>query len=123
VIRGTVNANTEAIIPLTILDGRGREHVHHAIIDTGFSGFLTLPSATIEMIDLDWRGHATVLLADGATHVVDVYAANIIWDETVRTVEIDAADVEPLVGMGLLRGFALHIDVTDDGAVRIEALS
>ncbi|MGE0544413.1 MAG: clan AA aspartic protease [Dehalococcoidia bacterium] len=121
-IRGSVSADGEAIIPLVVLDTHGREHALQAIIDTGFSGFLTLPTAMIDALELPWLGRADAVLGDGALHEFDVFAATVFWDGQVRTVETDAADVNPLVGMGLLRGYAIEIHVTEDGQVRIEAL-
>jgi hypothetical protein len=37
-------------------------------------------------------------------------------------VEIDAADTDPLVGMGLLYGYEVRIQAIDGGVVTIEAL-
>jgi hypothetical protein len=37
-------------------------------------------------------------------------------------VEIDAADTDPLVGMGLLYGYEVRIQAIEGGAVTIEAL-
>lgn len=46
-IVGVVNANREATIRLTVRSANGQEHAIEAIIDTGFTGFLTLPSTLI----------------------------------------------------------------------------
>ena len=45
-----------------------------------------------------------------------------LWNGQDRTVEVDAADTDPLVGMGLLRGHGLRVDVVENGAVKIEEL-
>jgi len=62
------------------------------------------------------------VLADGSLHLFDVYAATVIWDGQARTVEIDAADSEPLVGMSLIYGYDLRIQAVDGGTVTLEAL-
>ena len=47
-IEGTVNENFEATIHLTLHGTAGEEHDIEAIIDTGFTGHLTLPMMLIE---------------------------------------------------------------------------
>ena len=42
---GLVNANKEAVVSLTIRGPEGRSPDVNAVIDTGYSGFLTLPAA------------------------------------------------------------------------------
>jgi clan AA aspartic protease len=122
-ISGSVNANSEAIVPLVVLDAHAQEHVLQAVIDTGFTGSLTLPMQLIEALGLLWQGRADAVLGDGTLHEFDVFAATVVWDGQFRTVETDVADVDPLVGMGLLHGFRVEIDVRDGGEVRIDALS
>jgi hypothetical protein len=46
----------------------------------------------------------------------------VIWDGQARTVESDAADSEPLVGMSLIYGYDLRIQAVDGGTVTLEAL-
>lgn len=120
-ISGHVNANREAIIPLIVLDAEGREHGIEAIIDTGFTGFLVLPASLIDTLHLRWRARAAAMLGDGSTHVFDVYAATVVWDGSPRLIEVDAANTEPLVGMSLLDGYDLRIQVRPDGAVTVQS--
>ena len=61
-------------------------------------------------------------LADGRVESFDVDVATVIWDGQPRTVEVEAADTEPLVGMSLLEHHALRIDVLNGGMVTITAL-
>jgi len=121
-IIGVVNANREAIIRLMVRGANGEEHEIDALIDTGFTGFLTLPSTLIASLGLTWLGREQGLLGDGTIRVFDVYAATVIWDGQARRVEIDATDTDPLIGMGLIYGHDLRIQVVDGGPVTIEAL-
>lgn len=121
-IEGTVNENCEATIRLTLLSITGEEHEIEAIIDTGFTGHLTLPVALIDRLALSWQNRAQALLADGSLHVFDAYIGTVLWNGKDRTVEVDAADTDPLVGMGLLRGHGLRVDVVENGTVKIEEL-
>jgi clan AA aspartic protease len=121
-ILGIVNAYREATIHLLVPDANGQEHGIEAVIDTGFTGFLMLPPALITALGLTWRGYASAVLGDGSLQQFDVYAATVIWDGQARMVEIDAADTDPLVGMGLLYGHEIRIQAIDGGVVTIEAL-
>ncbi len=46
-IHGVVNLRCEATIPLVVGNSNGQRQFVEAAIDTGFSGFLTLPSTII----------------------------------------------------------------------------
>jgi len=46
----------------------------------------------------------------------------VLWDGQPQYVEADAVDTIPLVGMSLLDGYNLHIQVTAGGQVVIQAL-
>ena len=121
-IEGTVNENYEATIHLTLRGTTGEEHDIEAIIDTGFTGHLTLPMELIDRLALPWQSRGQALLADGSLHVFDAYIGIVLWNGQGRMVEVDAADTDPLVGMGLLRGHGLRVDVVENGAVKIEEL-
>jgi clan AA aspartic protease len=121
-ITGRVTAHREALIPVSVQDATGQGHTMDAVIDTGYTGDLTLPPALIAALGLPWRGYASAVLGDGSVQQVAVYAATVIWDGQARVVEIDAADTDPLVGMGLLYGYEVRMQAVDGGAVTIEAL-
>jgi len=53
-INGNVNTDLEATILLVVQDVNGQPHDIDAVIDTGFSGFLTLPPALIFALGLPW---------------------------------------------------------------------
>ena len=51
---GTVNADLEPLLKLTVRDARGQSHDVEVVMDTGFNGFLTLPPALIAALGLPW---------------------------------------------------------------------
>jgi hypothetical protein len=52
-----------------------------------------------------------------------VYRGLVIWDGELRRIDINESDTEPLVGMGLLYGYRMQLDVIEGGTVTIQALS
>ena len=122
-IEGVVSGNSEAIIRLSVRAVAGTMQEIDAIIDTGFSGDLTLPPALIRRLNLPWKGRSQALLADGGRRTFDEYVGTVSWNGQSLTVEVSSADANPLVGMGLLRGHRLSMDVIENGAVTIEALT
>lgn len=121
-IAGNVSASYEATIRLLVRGPGGKENEIDAVIDTGFNGFLTLPPLQITALALDRLGRGRAILADGSEEVFDIYEATVMWDGQLLTVEADAADTDALIGMALLDGYELRIQVVDGGSVTIEAL-
>jgi clan AA aspartic protease len=118
---GSVNQNCEAILPVVVKNDTKTQLVD-AVIDTGFSGFLTLPSGIITALDLTWKGRDVATLGDGTSCIFEVYIAAVIWDGQYRTIDINESETVPLVGMRLLRGYDLHIQTIEGGSVTIDAL-
>ena len=100
-IIGMVNAQTEATIRLPVRAADGREQEIEVILDTGFNGSLTLPSAMIVSLGLQWRTRGLVMLANGTEDYCDIYAATIMWDGRARNVLVEAADTDPSGWYGL----------------------
>lgn len=121
-ITGIVNSVLEATLALLVHDASGRTQRIEAVIDTGFNGFLTLPSTRIASLGLSWLCRQEGLLADGSVQVFDVFMATVIWDGKARAVEVESVDATPLAGMELLRKHDLRIQVIDGGGVTILAL-
>jgi clan AA aspartic protease len=121
-IHGVVNLRCEATIPLVVGNTNGQRQFVEAAIDTGFSGFLTLSSTIITSLDLPWDASHIVTLGDGSKTLFDLYAATIIWDGQYREIDVTESETEPLIGMALLYGYKLEIDVIEGGIVEIKAL-
>ena len=121
-IAGVVNTNREATIRFMVIGPQGHQQGIEAIIDTGFTGFLTLPPVLVTTLGLSWLCRQPGMLADGRVEYFDVYVTTVIWDGQLRTVEVEAADTEPLVGMSLLEHHSLRIDILSGGIVTIAAL-
>jgi clan AA aspartic protease len=118
-ITGIVNADFEPIIPLSICGSNGKVYTQEAIVDTGFNGWLSLPPDLIAELNLKWKRRGRAILGDGTECVFDVYEAVLVWDGNMLTIPIDEADSEPLVGMSLMEGYQLTVQVFEGGHVEL----
>lgn len=121
-ITGHVNTEREAIVSLVVRGPEGQEQTVEAIIDTGFTGRITLPPYLITALGLQYRGRGWVVLGDGSESQFEIFEAGVVWEGKLRQVAVDAADTEPLVGMSLLDGHELAIQVVPGGTVSIRSL-
>lgn len=122
-ITGIVTNDRQAIIRLTVRGPAGQEQEIEAIIDTGFDGWLSLPSSVVGVLGLVWRQRGRALLADGGESVFDIYEATVDWDGQARRIPVDEAETTPLIGMSLLEGYELAVQVQPGGKVTIRGLS
>ncbi|MDE2766651.1 MAG: clan AA aspartic protease [Chloroflexota bacterium] len=120
-IEGVVNAAYEPIVTLGIQGPTGQASVIEAVIDTGFTGFLTVTPALVSELGLRYLTRGWASLADGSEVPFDVYDVTVLWDGRPVRVEADAADTTPLVGMRLLDRHNLNMDVENGGRVIIQA--
>ena len=121
-IAGVVTADREAIIRLAVRGPTGLEQEVEAVVDTGFDGWLSLPPTLIAQLKLQWRRRGRAQLADGSECVFDIYEGTVVWDGGMRRIAVDEASTAPLVGMALLDGYELNIQVRNGGSVTIKAL-
>jgi clan AA aspartic protease len=121
-IHGVVSRNREATISLVIVNENRQTKLITAVIDTGYTGFLSLPSEIITELNLSWTGIDRGTLGDGSEVTFEVYAAKVIWDGEYRDIPINEAETDPLVGISLLYGYDLHIQTVEGGNVIIKLL-
>jgi clan AA aspartic protease len=122
-IVGKVDKRGNAIIPVQVRGAEGRIKTFQVVIDTGFSDWLTLSRADIESLSLRPREQGRYLLADGSETTTRLYTAEVEWFGRWRRIIVVELDGGPLLGMAMMRGYHLGIDVIDDGRIQIEPLS
>ena len=121
-ITGYIRAD-EASVRL-VLVGPDRELEIAAIIDTGFRGTLVLPSDLMSEFGQDIE-YSESILADGShvehqsMYVEFYFPGDINYPFRERAIELGH---EPLIGMRLLEGFRLSMDIIEGGSVTIEPL-
>jgi clan AA aspartic protease len=122
-MQGVVDRNREATIRLVVGSAKTQRQVIDAIIDTGFTGFLTLPLAILNALNLRLYSREEGTLGDGSNCIFDVYSGFVIWDGEFRRIDINASEASPLVGMSLLYGYRVQFDAIEGGMVKIQSLS
>lgn len=119
---GVVNARAEARV-LVRVRGKDLEYQEiSAVVDTGFTGSLTLWPELIDELRLDWIGSEEGTLGDGSVASFDVYSGTVLWENQPKRIEVNASRAEALIGMELLRGCKLEIDVVEGGIVSIRKI-
>jgi clan AA aspartic protease len=122
VIAGKVVANHGPLVSVALRDAGGNEHLIAAIVDTGFTHWLTLPRSVIAAIGLEFNEESVSVLADGTLRTLPSYRATVSWDGEPREVFVNELESVPLIGMRLLDGFRFTMDCIDGGPVQIERL-
>lgn len=122
-MNGAVTADDEALLTVTVMNSSESQPITvEAVVDTGFTGHLTLPPETVERLALPIIGSAESVLADGRTVIEDVCLARVVWHGTPQPVRVLVAAATPLLGMSLLRGSELRIEARPGGAVVIRPM-
>jgi len=118
-ISGQVNDRYEAVISISGYNAQVQLVTLEATIDTGFSGYLTLPADVITQLGLVYDRSEKYTLGDNSEREFEVYRITLSWDGEDRTVVALSTESNPLVGMALLRGSDMFISVIDGGEIRI----
>lgn len=120
-INGKIVDNQEAIIELEIIGVDCLETIE-AIIAIGFTGELMLSGDLIDRLEIPRVGELPITLGDGSEVYVSLYLAMVIWHGERRIVQAIRTDGNSLVGMALLFGNRVILDVVTDGEVTIDIL-
>ena len=122
-ITGTVNYRREAVLTLRVRGPGGVELDVLAVVDTAFTGSLTLPPATVAALGLAVTSRQQTTLAGGVTQTFGISTVEVLWDGVFVVAPVFEAGGVPLVGMGLLAGYELRVEVTPGGVVEVRLLS
>jgi clan AA aspartic protease len=122
-ITGSVLPDGQAVVAVLV---RGPTHQVarvQAVIDTGFTDFLSLPVSAIAKLGLLRQDEGSCVLADGSRAPMNIYAAEIEWMGVWRPILVIEVDANALLGTAMIRGCLLTIEMVDGGRVEIRPLA
>ena len=92
------------------------------LVDTGFDGELAIPQSFISWFGTP-EGSCTAVFASGERQQRGLVGGQVFFGNESRTAVAMYIDGDnPLIGLELLGGFRITIDVEEDGEVSIEAI-
>ena len=121
-ISGRVNHDLQAVVAVTLIGSAGQRESVEVVLDTGFQGYLVLPSETIRSLGLQYPERARFILADRQRVQFDSYIATLVWHDRPRLVIVLESET-PLMGTFLLWGSRVSFEMQEGGPVTIEEIS
>jgi predicted aspartyl protease len=85
-MQGLVDQNCEVMIRLVVGNTDSQRQLIDAVIDTGFTGFLTLPLSVLLKLGLQAYRREQGTLGDGSICIFDVYRGMVNWDGEFRRI-------------------------------------
>ena len=122
-LTGRVSDELQAWVAIEILPLNGQPRRIEAVLDTGFNGQIALPAAIIRRLELPEDIRIPAVTATGDRVSLKTYHGTVLWDGQPRSVRVVEADGEPLLGMELLLGNRVSLEVRGGGPVTIDSLS
>ncbi len=112
--------NRQALIPITYrLPGQPDLVIEH-VVDTGFTGQLTLPAPAVTKMGLPFAHSRGVKLANDSSEEVPFHRATIVWEGQESVVEVIATGTRPLFGTALMDRKELVIQFDNNGLMSLD---
>ena len=111
-----------ALLPVIFRLPNQRDIAIEFVVDTCFSGALTLPLAAVQAMQLTYEEDILANVATDEEVQTPVYAATILWDGIERDVRVLAIGKRPLLGTALLDSHELLVQFADNGLVTVDTL-
>lgn len=121
-IRGRVDGRRLIWVPLHIAGDRENFTTVEAVLDTGFSGTLTIPPHIVLDMGLSSDYYTDVTLGNDVPASLKTYSGFLLWHERLRAVPIFESAGAPLLGTRLLAGSRLIVQFRNGGEVVIEEI-
>ena len=119
-IHGRVEANGEIFFRVAVADRHGDLHDFTALLDTGFTGYLTLTPELIEALGIILDEEIPVIVGDGTIQTFRRYKGEIVWAGREINGYIHAVSGIPVIGLELLRGGKLYVECTEGGTATFD---
>ena len=120
---GAITGNRQALVAIDITGGEGRSRPIEVVLDTGFTGYLTLPTEPIRQLGLRFVGQRTFELArtENSSSLRRILP-QCCWHGRQKDALVLKSDSTPLLGMTLLWGSRVTLNAASDGLVTIDEL-
>lgn len=82
-----MNAAYEAVVPHTLQSTEGRTQEIEAVVDTGYSDFLSLPPTLVNELGLPFAYVGRAFLANDDQVDFNVHNVTLLWDGEPRNIE------------------------------------
>ena len=113
-IQEIVDEKKQARIPISVAGSRGKITIN-ALIDTGFSGSLSLPIELAVELGLELTGRIFIELADGSIKKELIFKGKLELDEEEKETEILLNESEEtLIGASLFSNKKLELDFIEN---------
>lgn len=121
-VEGYVNLEPkEPRIIVPVLDAAGTAVPLEMVIDTGFTGFMTLRPWVTRALGLEIVEERRMILADGQIITTPTCLATVIWHGNPTQIDVLEVDARPVIGMSLLWNSDIAIAARENGRVVITA--
>jgi clan AA aspartic protease len=111
-----------ALIPVSFRFSDKPDITIEYVVDTGYTGYLTMPVAAVVVLGLPFEYDLPANLADDSEALVPVHSATIQWNGVEQTVRVLAMGKRPLLGTAMLDGNELLAQFAESGLVTIDTL-
>ncbi len=114
---------SDKAVPILVLEAkseRGPSRFVSFVVDTGFTGMLSVPTAEFEKLRIGPVDIGPYELANEQRGAARRSFAKVVWHGCDETVEIMELAGVPLLGMSMLHGSTLYVDAVEGGRVEIK---
>jgi clan AA aspartic protease len=114
--------NLHALLPVTFRFPDKPDIAIEFVVDTGYTGYLTLPLAAITTLGLPFEFDLPANLADDSEVLVPVHAATVLWNGAEQITRVLAMGKRPLLGTAMLDSNELVVQFAESGLVTVDSL-
>ncbi|WP_395144016.1 hypothetical protein [Armatimonas sp.] len=121
---GKLNHKLAPLLDLNVLHADNTLQKLSFLVDTGCTLEMVLP--TVVLADLGWPAIETMEIqqADASQVSVDLHAGSVFLGKLARPILAAALGTQPIIGMELLQGWQLCLDIIGpgEGEIRLQPL-
>ena len=122
-MRGEITPDRQAVVGVVLKTIGGDDVFVDAVVDTGFTESLLVPREIIEECGFEYAEDIDFLMGNGVSDLLPAFRGTMVWHGGEIDLFVVASEAGPLLGMRLLEGSRLSMDVLDGGSVTIQPLN